>query len=673
MCAPHRCLRFGWKGMPDPQRDEARAVALQVPGKDPPKTEEEEEGPIGVPPKGELPAMCRTPRDGQGKMRFCACATALPEDDVKDKDSDDISAEDKALQEGLDLAVERAQDPDPGIKRNALEHLRKEIRAATSSMTSVPKPLKFLRPHYATLKQVRAAPVPALEGVCRTIRWSPQIYTDNAAYPDESELKKLLADIMAVLAMTMGAPGARESLNYKLAGNVHDLGSWGHEFVRALAGEIGEEFTSRITSEPPRAVDDLMALVEDVVPFHIQHNAFAEAVDLLLEVQKLAKLLHLPAVDDANYQRICLYLLRCADYMADPDDLQEMLIVAFEIYKKQNNFTDALRVAIKLRDTERIGQLFGDVQDEVLKKQLAFIVGRSQINFEYPDSEEINQIVGNSKVSEHFLVLAKDLDVLEPKSPEDIYKSHLAETGGFRRGQGATQNVDSARANLASTFVNAFVNMGYGKDSLVTPEGNHWLYKNKDHGMMSAAASLGAILLWNVEEGLNQIDKFLHSGEDYIRAGALLAIGIVSTGVRLPDVDPALALLSEHLESTSAPIKYAAAFGLGLAYAGTAREDLLEVLSPVVANTDTAGITEVSLAALSLGLVRGGPQKGLILIPHVPLTTGSLVLSDLCRHYAPRGRQRHCAAPDGELRGGAGQSYVALPGAGLSSTVPRAN
>jgi hypothetical protein len=88
--------------------------------------------------------------------------TAFPEDEGKDKkkdkdkDEDEMSAEDKALQEGLELAVTRAQESDPGVQRMALEHLRTEIRAATSSMTSVPKPLKFLRPHYATLKTVRA-------------------------------------------------------------------------------------------------------------------------------------------------------------------------------------------------------------------------------------------------------------------------------------------------------------------------------------------------------------------------------------------------------------------------------------------------------------------------------------------------------------------------------------
>lgn len=35
--------------------------------------------------------------------------------------------------------------------------------------------------------------------------------------------------------------------------------------------------------------------------------------------------------------------------------------------------------------------------------------------------------------------------------------------------------------------------------------------------MLSATASLGLVLLWDVEGGLTQIDKFLYSGEDYIK------------------------------------------------------------------------------------------------------------------------------------------------------------
>lgn len=35
--------------------------------------------------------------------------------------------------------------------------------------------------------------------------------------------------------------------------------------------------------------------------------------------------------------------------------------------------------------------------------------------------------------------------------------------------------------------------------------------------MLSAAASLGTILLWDVDGGLTQIDKYLYSSEDYIK------------------------------------------------------------------------------------------------------------------------------------------------------------
>lgn len=36
-------------------------------------------------------------------------------------------------------------------------------------------------------------------------------------------------------------------------------------------------------------------------------------------------------------------------------------------------------------------------------------------------------------------------------------------------------------------------------------DGSKWVYKNKEHGMMSAAASLGLILLWDVDGGLSQV------------------------------------------------------------------------------------------------------------------------------------------------------------------------
>jgi 26S proteasome regulatory subunit N1 len=293
--------------------------------------------------------------------------------------------------------------------------------------------------------------------------------------------------------------------------------------------------------------------------------------------------------------------------------LQDMLEVAYEVYRKQGQFFDALRLILRMNRLETITELLVECQDTLMRRQMCLLLGRHKVHYEVEDealeedAELLNELIGNAKLSEQFLKLAQDLDVTDAKTPEDIYKSHLAETGGFsrRRDTGGAQ-VDSARANLASTYVNAFVNAGFGQDKLMTPD-NEWLYKNKDHGMMAAAASLGSILLWNVEEGLTQIDKFLYSSEDYIKAGAALAVGILSSGVR-NEADPAMALLTEHVEGDSHTLKCASITGLGIAYAGTRREDIMELLVPVIENSGGGASTtiEVCLAGLALGMVYVG-------------------------------------------------------------------
>ena len=53
------------------------------------------------------------------------------------------------------MLVERLKESDTGLYLPALESLRTLIRTSTSSMTSVPKPLKFLRPHYEEMGTIR--------------------------------------------------------------------------------------------------------------------------------------------------------------------------------------------------------------------------------------------------------------------------------------------------------------------------------------------------------------------------------------------------------------------------------------------------------------------------------------------------------------------------------------
>ena len=53
---------------------------------------------------------------------------------------------------------------------------------------------------------------------------------------------------------------------------------------------------------------------------------------------------------------------------------------------------------------------------------------------------------------------------MEPKLPEDVYKTHLIE------GRVPNDAIDrnAARGNLTTTFVNGFVNAGFCNDKLVT-------------------------------------------------------------------------------------------------------------------------------------------------------------------------------------------------------------
>ncbi|ESR59932.1 hypothetical protein CICLE_v10014210mg [Citrus x clementina] len=532
--------------------------------------------------------MAPDPNSASGSGTKDEASVKVPAKDPKKKDDkkdEDLSEEDLALKQQLELYVERVQDPDPGLQKVALESMRTEIRTSTSSMTSVPKPLKFLRPHYGTLKA----------------------YYETML---DSDLKKYMADILSVLALTMSAEGERESLKYRLLGSEGDIGSWGHEYVRNLAGEIAQEYAKRQTDEA--SIDDLMELVQEIVAFHMKHNAEPEAVDLLMEVEDLDLLVE--HVDATNFKRTCLYLTSAAKYLPGPDDML-VLDIAYMIYLKFEEFPNALQIALFLDNMQYVKQIFTSCDDLLRKKQFCYILARHGITLELdddmvPDDDDryaLQDIVNNVKLSEGYLTLARDIEVMEPKSPEDIYKAHLLDG---RASAGAS--VDSARQNLAATFVNAFVNAGFGQDKLMTVPSDassggssgNWLFKNKEHGKMSAAASLGMILLWDVDSGLAQIDKYFHSTDNHVIAGALLGVGIVNCGIR-NDCDPALALLSEYVGREDACIRIGAIMGLGISYAGTQNDQIRHKLSTIL-NDAKSPLDVIAFSAISLGLIYVG-------------------------------------------------------------------
>ncbi|KAJ7734781.1 hypothetical protein DFH07DRAFT_988045 [Mycena maculata] len=252
-------------------------------------------------------------------------------------------------------------------------------------------------------------------------------------------------------------------------------------------------------------------------------------------------------------------LLNCLILLPPPDDVS-FLKTACTIYMQHRKFPKALALAIRLGDPR-------------LFEKISMLL-ETQIDIEDEFPEDLRECLSNTRLSRHFRDFGKELD----------------------------------RGNLAGTFVNVFVNAGVGNDKLMVEaeEGNSWVYKNKYHGMMSATASLGLSLLWDTDLDRSHIDKYTYS-EEYMKAGALLATGILSSGVRT-EADVAKGLIGEYVDNKSVPLKTSAIMRLGMAYAGSHREDLLQLFIPHVLYNVSMEVA--SLATLALGFIFVGSENG---------------------------------------------------------------
>ncbi|XP_067006759.2 26S proteasome non-ATPase regulatory subunit 2 [Anabrus simplex] len=498
--------------------------------------------------------------------------------------TEELSEEDKRLQEELNMLMEKLTGKDTQLYHPALETLRTLIRTSTTSMTSVPRPLKYMSCHYNTLKDV---------------------YGKLA----DSKTRHLCAEIISVLAMAAVIPKAqenqRECLKFCLEGTLSGVGEWGHEYIRQLEGEIAEEWAMTPLGQEETVNCKLLPLISTIIIFDMAHNAEIQACDMVMEIDRFDLLdKHL---DESNYSRVCLYLLSCAMYVEESKRIT-ILKDVYRYYVRFREYARALSVAMQLNDRHLMEAVFSTCKDPLMRRQLAYMGGRQHVILEIPEEEEdeyeLKNIMSNTHISDHFHNLARELDIVEPRSPEEIFKTWLEGTT-TRPNLNPDAHVDSARHNLASSFVNAFVNAGFGRDKLITgEEGKNWIYRNKEIGMLSATASLGLIYLWDVDGGLSPIDRYLYTADDYIKSGALLALGIVNCGVR-NDCEPAKALLMDYILHDSNTLRIGSVLGLGLAYAGSNREDVLSLLLPVV--SDSKSTTEVMVVgALACGLVAVG-------------------------------------------------------------------
>ena len=448
----------------------------------------------------------------------------------------------------------------------------------------------------------------------------------------DSDAARQLADVLSVLFSTQEDDGSHKCLHYRLVGSGGALEEWGYEYTRCLASQLvlahrdaagGEKEGVDAAPEPAAALPEGCAsLVDALCRLHVKSGREADCVDLLIETGGLAQL---PSfLDGKSYARACLYLLRCAKYLTPPED-RLALGMTMEAYLKGGSPSEALVVALLMGGAPAdVLRCIEAADSDAERRQLALILGReghrSEEVFErleeldreaedagrpMADGASLTDCAGNTRLNEFYKILGRDLDVLEAREPDDVFRS------------GSSSRLDSARGMLASSVVNGWLNAGFGQDKHLTssPEGDDeaeeagktasasgsWIFKNKEHGKISAVAALGLVMLWDIDGGLPQVDRYLYSSDPQVLAGALLAVGVLSSGVR-NECDPAIALLEGHLSSTSNSVASCAALGLGVAYAGHPSAGAKEAL---IARLNESGLSteDLCLTAVALGLV----------------------------------------------------------------------
>ncbi|KMZ88263.1 26S proteasome regulatory subunit [Plasmodium vivax Brazil I] len=565
--------------------------------------------------------------------------------------NEELNEEEKKKKEELELLITRLRDEDPEVVNLSITMLNKEIIDTSGILTSSLLALKVLKTHYSTLLEIheemkfeecKRKMSNMISALSTTIGDENNIVkyvimgnkNDLVNYGHEyikNLISKLLVEFKNVkeeessgsgAAVTPGGAGGPAAATASLGATSLAATSLAATSLAATSLAATSPVTASPVTAPPMTASSPAAgaprgshmlshiyeLVNIIVPYCFNHNTEYEAIDLLIEVDKINDI-HL-YVDEKSCERSILYLLNITHYSSSTEEYYKLMEVILHILKKHKRHVECLKILLKLNRRDKIKDLLFECGDMITCKQMALICSRHSIHLEFTQEEVIryphmnlNQLASLSSgehLSSIFLKLAKDLDVEEPKLPEDIYKTHLEEKRN-------TNVWDSAKQNLSASFVNAFVNAAFCKDKLMTVNSSLWIFKNKDYGLMSATASMGLLLMWNVDEGLSQIDKFQYSSDHHVKAGALMAFGLACTNVK-SECDPAFALLSEHIDAENTMERIGAILGFGYAYAGSGKENLLDVLMPPL--VDNGCIIECSVfAAVSLGLVFVGSQN----------------------------------------------------------------
>lgn len=379
--------------------------------------------------------------------------------------------------------------------------------------------------------------------------------------------KQIMADILSVVSAT-GDDG--DTLRYRVEGGSTPLDIWGHQYVKKLASDLINAYSD---SEEASGVSLSLYhhTLNEVLPCLFKFNAECDAIDLLLEIDSLERLVEY--VDQENYERMSVYLNSSLYYVENKEKIHNVL---YNVHKKMENRSAQLYVLIKQRRTEEIVKLIEEEKGAV-KMQLAYIAAKRGIYYEASD-ERVREILKNTHVKDFCAYIAKELELTGAKEPSSFLRGDNGNASEI-----ATKAIPSTV--LSSSFVNAtFREMGLPADLAHKPL--------RGHKVLSVACT-GLLNLWDPFKTMEAVEEDVFGQDGYVTAGSVLAMAI--SGSRVIDSnESSLGLIREFINAPSVTQRIAYILSLVSLYTGSQREDIFNLLLPL-ANDREADVSFFAL------------------------------------------------------------------------------
>eukprot|EP00917_Polyrhabdina_sp_WS-2016_P032756 GHVP01069800.1.p1 GENE.GHVP01069800.1~~GHVP01069800.1.p1 ORF type:complete len:852 (-),score=154.83 GHVP01069800.1:349-2904(-) len=490
---------------------------------------------------------------------------------MEKESKENIEKEDQ-VKTTVDLIVTRIADPSPAIQLQAIEALKKQLIGDKETISTSSKVIQYIERHFIALQDIYS-----------------QMRMDKSLDLD------LFASILSYLSISYMVEESHLALYYHLEQKNKQIGEWGHTYVNCVALEFVKEFKKKDRSEW-LSDEKIEELLFEILRYFFAHNSEPDAIDLAIEFDRMPVILEF--IDSDNYLRTALYLQAIAKLECH-SDRQETLGIVRQVYLNQGRYCDAVAISLEMQNTELILEDLNHCPNDSIKTQMYYIISKQLKTLDH-ENDASNPILGNQNLSEHFLKFAKDFGIDKPIHFEDVYKrKSQPEPRGGRSVIFDTSKLDSTKMSLSNILVNGFVNLGYCSDKMLLEneeDANSNIFSTKGPGIITSVSTIGLLLKWNLDEGIKTLIPYITSTNSQLCAGGLLGLGALSSGVKTME-EPVLAITVDKLNSGEDMIKASAILGLGMSYAGTNKKELIPLLIPYLA----PGSQLSPIAALSLG------------------------------------------------------------------------